>query len=300
VTTYLGELAALSTSVLWALTSILFTLAGQRAGSRVVNRTRLIFATLFLSIAHLFIQGTLFPTNIGVERLGWLALSAIVGLIIGDGLLFYAYTQIGPRLSMLMMALSPIMGTLLAWMYLDETMHIEQLIAILVTISGVGWVVMKRQELDTEPETSKNYVLGILCGLGGGFGQAIGLILSKQGMTGDFSTLSASLIRVTSAMITIWIIAAARRQVKPTIQALQDTRALKLITAGSLVGPTLGMTLSLVAVQTSQVGIASTLMSLSPIFLLPLSRLIFQEQIDLRAIAGTIVAMVGVAMLFLA
>jgi drug/metabolite transporter (DMT)-like permease len=47
------------------------------------------------------------------------------------------------------------------------------------------------------------------------------------------------------------------------------------------------------------VGVASTLMSLPPIFLLPIGRFVFKETISKRAVTGTIIALAGVAALFL-
>jgi len=68
---------------------------------------------------------------------------------------------------------------------------------------------------------------------------------------------------------------------------------------GALAGPFLGVWLSLVAIQHTSVGIASTLMSLPPIFLLPVGMIIFKERIGWRAVVGTVLAISGVAVLFL-
>lgn len=306
MTAYLGEITALITAFFWALTSILFTLAGERVGSRVTNRVRLLMAIPMLALVHLAREGTLFPVGVGTERWVWLGLSAVAGLILGDGMLFYAFTQIGARLSMLLMALNPVIGTLLAWLFLDERLETLELVAIFVAISGVAWVVMEQQAPEpvegVEPEAApKRYALGVAAGLGGALGQAAGLVLSKQGMSGgaDFSPLSASLMRVTIATVIIWLLALPVRQVRPSFTALRDRRALWYVIGGALVGPVLGMTLSLVAIQLSQVGIASTLMALSPILLLPLAHWIFREQVTLRAVTGTLVAMSGVAMIFM-
>jgi drug/metabolite transporter (DMT)-like permease len=55
----------------------------------------------------------------------------------------------------------------------------------------------------------------------------------------------------------------------------------------------------MIAIQNTLVGIASTLMALSPVILLPLSRWFFHENISWRAIAGTFICMAGTAALFL-
>ena len=310
--TYLGEIAGLITALFWALTSIFFTLAGRDVGSRTVNRIRLLLAVPLLALVHLLVGGSLIPLHASAERWGWLALSGLIGLVIGDGLLFYAFTQIGARLSMLLMALNPIIGALLVWGFLEERLRPVEMAGIALSVTGVAWVVLERRRpprahsvsarasAAAPIEVDRTYLFGVLCGLGAATGQAVGLVLSKQGMRGGFPSLSASLMRVMAATVAIWIGAALRCDVRDSFRALSDRRALGFLVGGTLVGPVFGMTLSLVAVQFSQVGVASTLMALSPVLMLPLSHWIFGERITPRAVIGTLIAMSGVTLLFAA
>jgi drug/metabolite transporter (DMT)-like permease len=297
---YLGEIAALATAVCWAATSLFFTIAGKQVGSQVVNRVRLPLAALFLAITHLLWQGQVLPIHAEPSRWGWLGLSAVLGLVLGDAMLFQAFVLIGTRLSMLLMTLVPVVGMLLAWVFLGETLSPLEIAAIIVTVSSVGWVVSERGNSNPVEGNPPNYVVGVLCGIGGASGQALGLILSKRGMAGDFPALSASLMRLTTASAVIWLWSLIQGQLRPTIKGLHIRRARWAILVGTVAGPFIGMTLSLAAVQLTHVGIASTLMALAPVFLLPLAHWIFKEHITQRAIVGTVVAMVGVAMIFMA
>ena len=305
--THLGEIAALATAVCWATTSLFFTIASRQVGSQLVNRVRLPLATLFLAITHLLWQGEVLPIHAETSRWGWLGLSAISGLVVGDSLLFQAFVLIGTRLSMLLMTLAPVIGTLLAWIFLGETLSLLEISAIIVTMSSVAWVVSEQRNSNSVDGTCPvvqvqgnptDYAIGVLCGIGGASGQALGLILSKRGMVGDFPALSASLMRLSVASTVIWLWALIQGQLRPTVEGLRARRARRAILGGTLVGPFIGMTLSLAAVQLTQVGIASTLMALSPVILLPLAHWSFKERITQRAIVGTVVAMVGVAMVF--
>ena len=76
--------------------------------------------------------------------------------------------------------------------------------------------------------------------------------------------------------------------------------AARNLTIGTALGPFTGVWFSMVAIQWAQVGIASTLMALVPIFMLPIGYFVFKERFGWQVIAGTIVAVVGVALLFLA
>jgi drug/metabolite transporter (DMT)-like permease len=296
----MGELAALVTSICWSFTSIQFTLAGQRIGSQAVNRVRLILATLFLSLTHLLLYGELWPIHAEPFRWGWLGLSGIVGLVLGDACLFHAFLLIGPRRALLMYSLVPVFSTLVAWGWLGETLAPAEIGAVLLTVGGIAWVVSERKPGNNAAGApSEKYLLGLTLSVGAALGQSLGLVISKQGLIGDFPPLSATLIRMLVASATIWLFALVRKQVSATGQALMDKRALAFTAGGALTGPTLGIWLSMVAIQATPVGIASTLMALPPILLIPLERWIFHEQVSSRAVVGTVVALVGAAAIFM-
>ena len=301
MSSYVGELAGLLTSVCWSFTSIFFTLSGRQVGSPIVNRTRLALALVIVSGAHWLAQGQPWPFDAEPSRWGWMALSGLVGFVLGDAALFQAFVLIGPRLSMLLMALSPVIGAVLAWLLLGETLSGWEGLGIALALAGVAWVVTDRRNgNDTPGRTPRTYALGVLFGLGGALGQALGLILSKQGLEGDFSALSGNVIRLIAATITLWGFTALNRQAIHTVHVLRaHPGAVRFIVGGAIAGPFLGVWLSLIAVQNAPVGVASTLMSLPPILLIPLAWLIFKERITQRAVAGTALALAGVAVLFL-
>jgi drug/metabolite transporter (DMT)-like permease len=296
----MGEIAALLTSFCWSLTSVQFTLAGRRVGSGVVNRVRLVLAALFLASAHLLLYGQLLPLDAEPFRWGWLGLSGTVGLVLGDASLFQSFVLIGPRRGMLLMTLVPVISTLLAWGWLGEILLPIEIGAILLTVGGIAWVVLERQpEAETGIEGQGRYGLGVLFGAGGALGQALGLVLAKQGLVDDFPSLSAALIRMVAAVVVIWAFTLVQGRVKAVWRGLGDRKALASIVGGALTGPFAGVWLSMVAVQHAPVGIASTLMAMSPIMLMPLSHWVFRERVSLRAVAGTAVAIVGATVIFL-
>lgn len=295
---YLGEFAALATAVLWSFTAVFFTLAGQRVGSVIVNRLRLIIAALLLILTHWIVLGTPFPQPEDPTRWIWLGLSGVVGLVLGDSFLFQSYLWIGPRLGMLMMSLAPIIAAFLAAIFLGESLVLRQWLGVLLAVSGTASVVIDRPPVDSG--RVRDHRKGLLFGLGAATGQAVGLVLAKQGLMGDFPALSGNLMRMVSAAAAIWLVAIGLGQGAGTFQAIASRpKALTSIFAGSATGPFLGVWLSLIAIQLTRIGVASTLMSLSPIFLLPVGAFLFKERVGGRAVLGTLTAMVGVALLFL-
>ena len=261
---------------------------------------RLLLALILLSITHLMTRGSLLPLDAEPRRWLWLGLSGIIGLVLGDALLFQAFVQIGARLSMLMMACVPVISTLLAWVFLGEKLSIIEISGIALTVTGISIVVLERSNGGPTQTDRRQYLIGVLFGLGGAFGQAIGLVLAKQGLEGSYPALSGVLIRIIVAVSVLWIAALVTGQAGPTIEKVRKSpEVLRPIVFGTIVGPYLGVWASLIAVQLTFVGIASTLMATTPIIMLPLARWLYKENISPRAIAGTLLSVAGVSILFL-
>ena len=294
----LGEIAAVFTSITYAVNSTLFTLAGKKVGAMVVNRVRLAAACLFLGAGVWIFSGTPWPVDAGWDRWFWLGLSGIVGLVIGDAFLFQAFLWVGPRISMLMMSLAPIIAAITAWIFLGESLSGIQISGILLTLLGVSWVILDKN--NNSGGQKENYLRGILFGLGAAAGQGLGLVLAKPALGNSYSPISANFIRMFTAFIVMWLLAIFGGKFRSTIREVwKNPRALWEILGGTFTGPFLGVSLSLFSLQNTSVGVASTLMSLPPIFLLPVEYLFFKEKIGWRSILGTVLALLGVGVLFL-
>lgn len=293
-----GETAALLTAVCWALTAVFFSYSGRRVGADLINRSRLLFAFVFLLITHRVLEGQFFPTGVEPFRWGWLALSSLLGLVLGDAFLFRAYALIGPHLSMLMMSTVPIISALAGWLLFGETVTLVEFAGMLLAVVGVAWVVT---EVRSGPAIADRagHNKGLLFGLLGAAGQVANLVTARYALVDDFSAISATVIRILIAFLVLWGLAIVRGQIRETIDAWRDKRIFQAIIAGSVAGPFLGIWLSLIAVQNARLGIASTLMALPPILLIPMEHFVFKRKVSRRGVTGTIVALVGVAILFL-
>ncbi len=292
---YYGEIAALATAGCWSFNSVVFANAGHRVSSFTVNRVRLYIAFLALMIFHLFYFGEIIPLTLSSNNYIYLGLSGIVGYIIGDSFLFESFLMIGPRISMLIMTSSPVFSAILAWLFLGEKLNILQIMAMIITLSGIGWVILEKRD---EEEKKTHILMGVLFAMIGSLGQAAGLLFSKIGLRGNVSTISANLIRVSTAAILIAIFSIITGKFLKDLRKMKNKKALFEISSGSIVGPVIGVILSLEAINNTNIGIASTLMSLSPIILIPVSHFMYKEKITWRAVVGTLVAIGGAAWLF--
>lgn len=296
---FIGEIAALTTATCFAVTALIFTSTGRAIGSQLTNRMRLTFALVYLVTLNLVLFREPLPFSAGSSRWLWLSLSGIIGLSLGDAFLFQSMVAVGPRLSSLLLSLAPIFGTVIAWIFFDEMLSAAQITGIALALAGIGWVVASHEEPPDTPHghTRSGVMFGILAALG----QAVGLALSKQGMSGDFSPFQANAIRILAAVLFIWALAAFDRTAGTRFKDLRSNpQVLGLLALGAFIGPVLGVTGSLLAIQHAEIGVASTLMSLTPVILLPISYFIFKEKVSWQALLGTVLAVAGVAILFLA
>lgn len=297
---YLGEVVSLLTAICWSTNAVLFAKAGQRVGSSTVNVARLGVAFAAMLLLHTVLYGTPFPFNAGPVRIAWLAASGLIGFSLGDALLFESLVLLGPRLAMLIMTLWPVFAAVMAWAFLGQTMGPLKVLAMLFTLGGIALVVGEKNGTSADSGKPKRFALGILLALGGALGQAVGFIFSKFGMAGGLGAISANVVRVSAGLLALVAWQILRGDLGVNLRKLSDRRAAGFIAIGALFGPVIGVMLSLFAIDHARyLGVASTLMSLSPVILLPVSVIMDKERVSLRAILGTLVSIAGATALFL-
>lgn len=280
------------------MSAVGFSNATREFGSQVTNRLRVVLALVALILINAVLYGKPIPYDAGLDRWGWLALSGVVGLALGDAFLFSAYRYIGPRLGLLLLSLAPVFGAFAAWAFFGETLSPVQILGIVITLGGISWVVLVRDESGTQ--NRRDWRKGVLFGVLAALGQALGLVLSKQAMGNDFSPFAATLIRMIAAVASLWILAAFQGQAVKTVKTVLATpKGLRWAIFGAFFGPVFGVSASLLAVQHTAVGVASTIMALPPIIMLPISYFFYKEKLNWQSVLGTLVAISGVALLFL-
>lgn len=300
---YFGEIAGLLTAVFWTVTSMAFESAGKKVGSLAVNLIRLVMAFFFIGVYSWIARGFFFPTDATLFQWQWLALSGLVGFVIGDLLLFQAFVVVGARISMLMMSLAPPFAAFVGWLMLGEVLTPKSWLGMAITMVGIVIVILKREKTEQNGSivrklTSSYSVPGILLALGGALGQAAGLVLSKKGM-GSYDAFSASQIRVLAGIAGFSILFVFMKRWPRVWAALKHGSAMKRITLGAFFGPFLGVSFSLLAVQHTETGIAATLMAIVPVLIILPAVIIFKEKVNWKEILGAVVTVAGVALFFL-
>jgi drug/metabolite transporter (DMT)-like permease len=303
---YQSQAAALATAMCWAACSLFFTAGGRRVGSLPVNAIRLTLGLIMLTMFGVVVHGRVIPTNATQHAWLWLSLSGVVGMAICDLCLFEAFLWIGPRVGMLILTLAPPIAALLSWWFLGEAMTPLNIGGMVMVLFGVAWVVLERQS-GPDGSVRRHPTAGVLLAIAAAVGQGVGAVLSKYGMKtidggveiDHCEPFAAAQIRDIAGLAAIAVFYVAIRAWPKTIAALRDRRAMAHISAGAFFGPFLGVALSMVALKSGLVGIASTIIMTAPIFVIPLVMIFHKERVSLRAVAGAAAAVAGIGVLTL-
>lgn len=298
---YTGEIAALLTALCWTVTAMAFEAAGKRVGALSLNLIRLVMGLAFLAIYNAIVNGSFLPHASSYQWF-WLVISGLVGFVLGDLFLFRSFILIGARIAMLIMALVPPITALIGWITLGENLSGMEFLGMGITILGIFMVLSAKADLKSlrrrRAMKAGPLVLGSILALGGAVGQAAGLVLSKKGME-DMNPFVATEIRIIAGVVGFTVVITLFRRWKVLLGGLKDRKAMQAMTLGSFFGPFLGVSLSLLAVQYTNTGIAATLMALTPVLIIPPALVMGKEKIRLMEVIGALVSMGGVVLFFL-
>ncbi len=180
----IGEIAALGAALMWTISAILW--GRIRLSAIGINLSKNCLGSLIL-ISHLILLATAFNQPVlsaPIRSWGWLGLSGLVGIGLGDTCFFRSLQILGPRRSLIIASTGPLFATWLGWVTLGETLTYVAFSGIVMTIVGVVIVVADRKAVSEAPGIMPGTLsVGVVLGLLGAVCQVVGGICSKHAMT---------------------------------------------------------------------------------------------------------------------
>jgi drug/metabolite transporter (DMT)-like permease len=296
---HLGEITGILTAICWTISALTFSVATRRAGSLTVNLFRLLFAMVMYMAWSKVFRGLWLPTDATPEAWKWLSVSGLIGFVLGDFFLFSSYSYQSAKVSMLIMSLAPPIATLFGVIVLHESFTLLNFLGMILVLSGIVLVILKREEVDDKITHRFNYpIKGLLLALGGAAGQGIGAVFSKLGM-GSYDPFASSQIRTVTGIFGFVLIISLTKNWRSVKSSIIHQKALKPLLVGSFFGPFLEVSLSLLAFQHTKVGVASTLIATVPVFILIPSVLFLGEKLNWKEIVGAFLAVGGMFIFFI-
>lgn len=311
---YKGELISIAVATSWTACAMFAEVASKRMGSLPFNVVRMTLSLLMLAGVMWFFTGMPYPVGADASSWFWLSLSGFVGYVLGDFCLFNSYILIGSRYGQLLMTLAPPAAAVFGWMILGQSMSWIAILGMCVTSFGIATAIYR-------PKKDKNERIplkGVLFGIGAGIGQGIGLVLSAKGLMHYESTVqsmgiefmhgasastilpfASTAIRAVTGLIgfSIWtVINGEQSKLK---EGIRDHRTMLAALGATITGPFIGVSLSLMATLYTSIGIAQTIMALTPVLIILPTYLFFHQKILLREVIGAVISVCGVALFFI-
>jgi drug/metabolite transporter (DMT)-like permease len=299
----LGEIASLAAAALWAGASVIFARLGRDDVSPLaMNLLKCVIAFGLLVLTLLVLEGRVWPYQLSWQKTAILAASGAAGLTIGDTAFFGSLTRIGSRRALLLRALAPPTTAVLAVPVLGEPLTWKMATGMALTIGGVVWVILERNpddELDAADDGfSRRELVGLGLGIAAAVLEAVGNVLTKLG-GGDIPALDISIVRLAFGILGLGIIVGSTSRAMEAIRPMRVPRKAWLIVVATFLGTYLGIWLSMAGIRYTYTGIASTLASTSPVWILPLAHFFEDDTVSARAVVGACIAVVGIGILFL-
>jgi len=290
-----GEFAALFAALLWASASVVYSRLGQQISPLFLNFLKGAIALLLLAFTAIATQN-IFPI-LPLTPVLFLITSGIIGIGFGDTVFFSSLKYLGARRALLFETLAPPLATIIALIFLQETLSLYAWLGIILTLLGVATVISERTS--NQDLSVANFKIGIGFGLGGAIAQAVGAVLSRAALTDfDLNPLWSTIIRLSAGTLALIPLLLSRRQHLKLPSLQWSWRLVGIIFITAFASTYLGIWLQQISLKFAATGIAQTLSSTSPLFILPIAAFL-KETISVRAILGVLIALSGIGLLFL-
>jgi drug/metabolite transporter (DMT)-like permease len=248
------------------------------------------FLGLLLLAGALFLVGW---ESVSSLPLGWLSLSGLLGIAVGDTFFFAALRRLPAHQLVILMLLAPVLTLLLAFCILGERPGLVSWIGIILVLGGVSLTFKDKIEVDQETQQRG---LGLLFGVLSVLAMAGSIIIAKIGLQ-DVSAMQGTFLRLFFGFAGMLAVGLARRELRNWLVPLRQAGlrwrfllAVVVVTFG-------GFWLSLDAIKRLDVSIANTLLATEPVFALPLAVIWLREHATGASVVGAIVALCGAGVL---
>lgn len=298
----LAELSGLVAALCWTISSLMAPGLIQRFGTMRFNTVRIMIASVILLFISLVTQR--FNASLWLH-VDLIILSGVLGIFLGDTMLFTAVHRLGPRRTGVIFATNAPMSILLGWLFLNEHLSLNQLFACGLVLSGVVIAILfgKRQSLHAWEQTKGKLSVGILMALGGALGQASGALLSKPALLDGADPIAVSALRVTTGAVALMLaygLFYRHRQPEHAIPFSQLTRQDFIgIAVLATIGMVIGMSVLVWGVGNANVGIVTTLSAVVPVLILPGLWITTGQRPTFGAWLGAILVVMGAALIIL-
>ena len=297
-TMYLAEFSALAAALCWSFGGLLSTLPTRAFGAVRFNRLRL---TIVAAMLVAVVAGVGSWRTLDSHASLILVLSAIIGIFIGDTLLYASLKRVGPRRMGILFTTNAPITVALGYLFLGETLAVNAAVGCLLIMIGVLLAVFCGTRASGQHSLEKvqgSLGVGILLGLLSALCQSISVLIARPIMISGVDAVAASALRVGTAALMLNLVFLLRLAPREPAPLPVTGKLLALTAMSGTVGMALGMTFVLFALAHGPAGLVSTLSATSPILILPILWIATKQRPKPGAWFGAFLTVLGVACIF--
>ena len=283
----IGFFSAISAVFLWTFACFIWRRESENLLPRQIN----IYKNVLASIIFLPVGLTISWFS-DINSIFILMISGIVGIAIGDTLYIKSLKIIGTRKTLSFEALTPIIAVTLGTFSINEIYPQKVWIGSLIVSFSLLMIV--RQNTFQKDDSREINILGILCALGSVFCAVLAALMSRVILiSSNLTPLQTTEIRLLSASIFLFFIFK-----KDFLYLLKNRSITKKnhsnLLLSTLLGTNCGILFQQIVFKFLPIGIGWTLLSLSPIFALFISKR-EGDEINKLTIFYSLLSFMGVA-----
>ena len=305
---YAGEIASLTAALIWSGSICTFSHFGRGIPVLKLNIFKNSVALLCLTVTILIMKTSLPRESIVV---GALALSGLIGLGIGDSLLFAALPRLGPQLTSATQCLSPPFAALIALAALGEPLSLVQSLGMIVTLVGVGGSVVIRNRDHAKSHQivggpSTEVMVGFALAAASALANAVGIVLARKAMQST-SIAAGTMLRIAPTIVMLFaaqaVVGLFRRRKSPLASpnpiVVPARPAWLWLGLASFFGTFVGVMLLSAGTKYAKAGVTASLTITYPVWIIPVAAIFLKEKTPRGALLFTLVAISGVLALVL-
>lgn len=294
--------------IVGALSTFPFTNAARKWGPVAINHFRLLVAFIVLSIVVMVLDKktpiTLF-TSPSVTEYAYLCASGIIGLALGDYFGFHCLAILGEKKYSILNTIGPGAALGFGFIIIGESLDFIGITGMAISIGGMIWFIQASNTKELEKHVVHEYgkiSKGVLFGILSGVCQGLHMTLSKKGLTGETALISpvhATWLRVLGATAGYFIFTFATGKLRQNVitPILKEKSTILKATLSTVFGLVLSIVLVMWSLTLCKVAVAQTILSLTPIIIMPVAYFLYKEKMTVQTFIAGLVSIFGVYVL---
>ena len=287
-----GSTLGLIGAALYAFSLVVYRSQKDEITPLAISAIKMWVALPFMALLMLLLIGVT-PIVVPILTVVILALSIILGAVVGDTIYLVSQERIGVSYAFPIAMSFPILTFAFTIWFLGEPVILSRLVGVFIAVTGVIMISREQNRASGDDETKMRYdLLGIGLAVLVSILYATATTILQVGIE-DVDPIVGNFIRIIFGSI-VFIpmvgFATSRGMPRPT------KRAAKLVVVAAFFGMAVGSLLYVAAVKYAGAAIASVMGTVAPLFAVPVSVFYLKERLTRMAALGIAFTVIGVVM----